>query len=60
MIKRYDDLTEAEQSKLADAWQKIYEGLQVYGEITGASSLDDIVYDELWETIDYQAGEEEA
>lgn len=57
MVKRYDDLTEAEQNKLAEAWPKICEGLQIYEEVTGAD-LQNIVYDELWETIDYQASEE--
>jgi hypothetical protein len=58
MIKQYDDLTEAEQDKLSKAWQKVYKGLQVYEEVTSAD-LQDIVHDELGETIEYQASEEE-
>lgn len=51
MIKVYDDLTPQEQDELSNAWLKICEGLEVYARVTGADSLDDIVYDELWDAI---------
>lgn len=58
MVKVYEDLTEQEQDQLSHAWRKIYEGLLIYEEVTGASDLDDIVYDDLWEAITFQKGEE--
>ncbi len=60
MIRLYDDLPEQEQDKLSYAWLKIYEGLKMYEQITGAESLDDVMYDELWQQIEYQQSEEAA
>lgn len=58
MIREYEDLTPKEQDELSHAWMKIYEGLEVYERITGANSLDEIVYDEIWEQVLYQKGNE--
>lgn len=57
-VRTYDELNEVEKNKLADAWLKLVEGLRIYEEVTGASDLDDLVYDELWEIIEYQCSEE--
>lgn len=59
MIKLYEDLNEQEQSELAKAWAGIAKGLQVYGAITGANDLDDVIYEHLWQEIGFQKDDEE-
>lgn len=58
MIKTYEQLNDSERSKLSKAWADIAEGLGVYETVTGAYNLDDILYEELWETIGYQKTDE--
>lgn len=58
MVKVYEDLTDAEQSKLSEAWLQIYKGLEVYEELTGAENLDDVINGYLWEIIYLQKAEQ--
>lgn len=53
-IKNYEEMSSHEQHELDDAYADLKAAVQTYEQLTGAGSLVDIVYEELWREIEHQ------